>query len=382
MTDTEQAALAEVEARLCLWRIFEIDADYHGRPKDGTSDREFSTTIKPGSIDTVRVTVGTFPQRIREAIREVRARGPYALNEMFIGDYKDLSIEEREAVLASLYEDTSLDDLNISDRLYLTVEVARPQPLTINTSYRFLWAYGAPDQLDSQLFEDFASDAGPMLTSAIAWLLPGLYKKLPVRRLTFKDDRPFLLVPDRAAVRLPHFTTGDALAGIVITKRWEDQPWEEIGSILAEFNSRQNDVEALILTPGRWLGLALAEEDILRKFLFAYCGLEVLANKFLRRSRTKLTSILQGSLPGIPIGELLWPKVPDENAPQRNLVFSFATLATLVHPETAEEDTTVFQRIAKARNNLAHGNPDSIGDLPALEAVTLLTRYLRAVVVT
>jgi hypothetical protein len=126
--------------------------------------------------------------------------------------------------------------------------------------------------------------------------------------------------------------------------------------------------------------LALAEKDSLRRFLFAYCGLEILANKFVSRNRGTLLTELKKDLNNAPIDELVWPKMPDENAPQHNLVFAFAAMATLVSRDTADSDTVSFRNIAKARNLLAHGDADALESLPGREAIDLLQRYLGAVV--
>jgi hypothetical protein len=58
---------------------------------------------------------------------------------------------------------------------------------------------------------------------------------------------------------------------------WAQQPWEELRAALSAYPSHIADVESLLAGPTRWMGMSLGEKDVVRKFLFAYCGLEMLA---------------------------------------------------------------------------------------------------------
>ncbi len=301
------------------------------------------------------------------------------LNELFVGAYQGKSAREKENILEELYSETNLDDINIGSSLYLTLEASRPLEIDIHPDFRFLWGQDAKP-LDAQVFSSFADEAGPRLDLALGWLLPVLEPRLQLRRLAVGGNRAILIVPDKAAMWIPNIT-GSAVAGVVSSQTWEEQNWQELEQRAAAFTNRNPTVDSLVAGPSRWLALALAEKDSLRKFLFAFFGLEILANKFLSRSRDLLIKSLGQNLASVPVDELLWPKIPDENAPQRNLVFAFAAMSTLICADTATEDTKHFRELAKLRNTLAHGDAGDLSSLPGAEAVALLAKYISAVAV-
>jgi len=156
--------------------------------------------------------------------------------------------------------------------------------------------------------------------------------------------------------------------------RYKQRPWLVTRAWPPDWLVVEMVDSQLVNAPARWLTLSLGERDNWRKFLFAYCGLETLANKFIAASRPALIDTLRGQLPGAPVEELLWPET------RQSLVFAFAAMSTVVNPEMAESDMVLFRAISKARNALAHGATEDLTDLPAADAVTLLRRYLVAVV--
>ena len=299
------------------------------------------------------------------------------LNELFVGTYRDKSLREKENILEKLYSETHVDDLNIGNGLYLTLELSRPLEIEVDPEFRFLWVQSGT--LDTQDFSSFSDEAGPRLDAALGWLLPVIEPRLQLQRLVVGGNRAILIVPGKAAIWIPN-VTGSAVAGVISAQTWEEQSWQELEQRANAFASRPPKIDSLVAGPSRWLTLALAEKDNLRKFLFAFFGLEILANKFISRSRDLLIKSLGENLANVPVEDLLWPKIPDENAPQRNLVFAFASMSTLICAESAIEDTKHFRELAKARNTLAHGDASALDSLPYSEAVALLAKYIKAVV--
>jgi len=57
----------------------------------------------------------------------------------------------------------------------------------------------------------------------------------------------------------------------------------------------------------------------------------------------------------------------------------FACLATIVSRATAVTDVTLFRTLAKARNDLAHGEVEDTDRLPASDCIELLRRYVALV---
>lgn len=250
--------------------------------------------------------------------------------------------------------------------------------LQVNPTRRYLWDDDDSSRPDSREFEKFAAEAEPVLDGAMAWLLPSLGNGLQPRRLVVAGRRAYLLAPGKAALTMPQLV-GTAHAGVVSAGTWAEQPWQQLTDALHAYPSRITEAQKLLAAPGRWLALSLGEKDPVRRFLFAYCGLETLANKVISLWRATLIESLSKELHDVRVAELLWPNAQDDQYPYRNLAFTFAATATLVSRESAKADTAIFHMIGKTRNNLAHGGVEDLDALPHAEAVTLLQRYVRAV---
>lgn len=375
MSDVEQPRLAAVSGELCLWRVFEVNRDFADRPADGTGDRMFSVPLDRAAESLV-VVLGAFPERVRQALIEHRTRGMYLLNR-FTGAYMNMSVEELESAVAALEGQWSLDDLEIGHGLHLAIEIRRAVPLMVNPTRRYLWDDDGsrPDERD---FDAFAAEAGKILDSAMAWLLPSLGDGMQLSRLVVPGKQAYLLTPGKAALTMPKLV-GSAKGGVVSASTWAEQSWQQLADTLDAYPSRMTEARKLLASPARWLALSLGEKDAVRKFLFAYCGLETLVNKVISLWQPALVESLSKELRGAPVTELLWPNAQDDQYPHRNLVFRFAATATLVSRDSAEADTTIFRMIAKKRNGLAHGSVDDLDALPHAEATALLQRYIRFV---
>ncbi len=121
---------------------------------------------------------------------------------------------------------------------------------------------------------------------------------------------------------------------------------------------------------------AVADEDDLSRFVYAFAGLELLVTQVEGQSRTDLLERLGDSDPVAPHRELLWPST-GEDWVGRNLTFRFAVMATLHSPATAREDVEMCKQIGKIRNDLFHGSEVS-DQLRArsVQCTELLRRYL------
>ncbi len=378
VSDAEQPRIVAVNGDLCFWRVYQISRDFAGRPADDSGDPMFSVPIGTKGTDSLAVVVGAFPARVRQALLDHRTWGMYFLHRL-AGAYGDTPVEELEGAVAALEGQWNLDDLKIGNGLHLTLEMRRTVSLQVNASQRYLWrgdeGSGRPDPRE---FEEFAKEAAPILDVALAWLLPSLGNRLQLNRLVTGGQRAYLLVPGKAALTMPELKM-TAVAGVVSTEPWAEQSWQQLADCLHAYPSRMAKARGLLAVPGRWLALSLGEDDPVRRFLFAYCGLEVLVNNVVSRWRSVLIESLRRDLAGAPVGELLWPTTQDDRYPERNLVFKFAAAATLVSRESAEADTDIFRMIAKRRNGFAHGSANDLEGLPHADAVALLQRYVSAV---
>ncbi len=367
MTMTEGSNYSTVsDGQLCFWQVFELMQEFKDRPADASGDRVFSASLDQSGADSLAIVVGAFPERIRQALLEYRARAAYQLRSL-TGEYSDMTVEEQDAAISALEGQLNLDDLEIGDRIYLAMEMRRPLSLEINSSLRYLWDDVTADDGRRAAVEDFAEEAAPVLDSALAWLLPAMGSRLQLGRLVVPGRRAYLLAPGKAALAIPHLTMTAWPLGVSIGT-WAEQPWEELGAALSAYPSHIADTDDLLAGPTRWMSMSLGEKDVVRKFLFAYCALEMLANKAVSRWRPILIEALGSEIPGAPVGELLWPTAQDDRYADRSLIFNFAAMATLVSRDSATADTVLFRMIAKARNSLAHGSSADLDKLPHGEA--------------
>jgi hypothetical protein len=113
----------------------------------------------------------------------------------------------------------------------------------------------------------------------------------------------------------------------------------------------------------------------LRRFVFAFAGLEALVTAAEKASRHKLLERLAAIDANLPASELLWPSTNDDFV-NRNLVFRFAALAAVHSPTTAVEDLAAFRDLAKARNLMFHGAEDGVNKSNSVQCTELLRRYL------
>jgi hypothetical protein len=370
--DDEHGELVAIEGRLTVWRVFELAKSFRDRGDDSAATRRFAVAI---GDDEINLTIGNFPDEIAQAVREMKARSRYALDDMLGGSHRGLSLDEREALMQSFEDEVDVSDLSSADRGYATFAYTRPHVVHVHPTRRFLYG-GGPNRPDAEALETLAQLAVRRLDACVAWLLPTLGVKLALGRPAFSDARSYLVVPGKGALAIPRFTS--RATATVTSSGWAELPWEQIGQDLERFGSRANELSGWLDVPSRWLALAKGDEDALRKFLFAYCGIEVLINRAVKRWRVDLVGDLDAALGGAPVVELLWPAVGDENAPNRNLIFRFAATAMLLSRDSAKADTETFSRIAKARNSLAHGSSSDFESLPRMEALSLLDRYLAA----
>jgi hypothetical protein len=156
---------------------------------------------------------------------------------------------------------------------------------------------------------------------------------------------------------------------------WASAPTGQISSAINQVPSTKVDYK-LIGQPTSWLCAAMAEEDDhLRRFTFAFAGLELLATQTEKANRDALIARMEGLDNCVPIRELFWPGTNEDFA-LRNIVFRFAALATLYSPDTALEDVKNFRVIAKGRNDFYHGSEQVITLSLARDCEELLRKYL------
>lgn len=226
------------------------------------------------------------------------------------------------------------------------------------------------------MLSSFGSEADDYVAVTMARLLGTLGTELRVDRLVFAEERAYLL-SGRPVVTVA-IRGGSAQLTVMKATGWDALPFAEIEGTLKEEATAKGRSDAYRKS-ARLLWSALQHEsDTLRRFLFAFVGLEVLANKESGRLREPVADQLAGELPDAPPRDLILPDRSDGEPPYRSIQFKFACLATIVSRSTAVADVALFRTLAKARNDLADGEADA-DRLPASECVELLRKYVSIV---
>jgi hypothetical protein len=120
---------------------------------------------------------------------------------------------------------------------------------------------------------------------------------------------------------------------------------------------------------------ALAEEDDVRRFVFAFAGLELLATQAEKYVRPRLVERIAAADPLVPVDQLLFPS-SDKDRVWRNLLFRFAAMATVYSPDTAIADVETCRTLATLRNELFHGVEEGEVQASSIQCRELLRRYL------
>lgn len=357
-----------LEARLVSWRVFSL-TDL-GAPE--LPDRSVDIGRGPRDGDELRVSVGpVVPARLTEALMDWRAFLPIAMSFMF-GGFGDLASPATPREIDESHsrnrDTVSLEEVFGSGKLWLTLTLERPIRIRSYTDRYVRWL---ADTKWRSALDDFAADAKPYLDYASTVALTRI-DPFTVDRVAFDDPRIFVVSPGKCAFTTPNITDQIASGGLRI-----DFPMSKVEDAL------QQGLPEQPLEPSRarkWLYAALIEpSDNLRRFLFAFMGLEILAAKLGKAHETQVIDDLVAELDGAPLRELAWPSTEkDTDRPWRNLVFRFAVLALYLFRDSAANDLEVFKRFAKTRNEIAHGQIEDIDSLPSYECLSLLSRYIDA----
>lgn len=367
----------QVTGRLCVWRVFGIPWTFTDRPPD-VPGWTTAADAGPESGDTMTLTIGDLPDEVVESITFGRVISAMSLDAMFGGGHAGLSLDEREQKAAEVMAEMEGDELKRLKgpvQTWLTLEVSRPITVQTRPGHHHLWLATAAEEWLPEL-KRFAEQASDYLVVAAARLLPSLGERLRPSKLLYAQRRAYLLVPGKPGVTHPVLTSPPAhllLAGT----GWDEVPRGDIDGVLKSLASRSPAGAELLQTASRWLWAALAEDDMLRRFQFAFFGLEVLTNKLAKKMRTDVATTISTEL-GFPVEQLFWPTPEDPDTPRRNVVFNFAVMTIGLARRGAGEDIERFRALVKVRHKLSHGNWNEADDLvlPGSQAIELLQRYL------
>jgi len=365
----QEIATATAHGHLYAWRVFGFGYLFGDRPQPYW---ETATRAGPGLDDQFSILIGSIPERLLGAVRDWRSQIPLLLRAQ-LGEQGASSPEQLDAELQEYREAVDVSDIEGGYSIWLTLELRRPLQVESKLGRQIAW-------LGSDVMgecETFGAAANEYLDGILPALLGPLGRFSPSKAL-FTDRRSYLVVPGKPALTVPRFKLSVADWGVTVdvVEGWAGMPTDAITAVVGKFPSGSSQVGRDFRVAGRWLTAALEEhDDLLRRFSFAFFGIEVLTSKLAKRISEKLLMELSTELEGLPLNELVRPSTGDDR-PWRNLVFRFSCVAIYLTRETAAEDLKLFKRLAKARNDLAHGAVDNLEELPAHEGVALLQRYL------
>jgi hypothetical protein len=364
---TDPQACESITAHMTIWRVFGLIDKFEDRPQPYWS--ESAQGIKADS-DRLTVMVGELPSALPTALRQWRAQRDGALA-VLTG--QQLTYEQLLSSYQNNLSTEAIPEFDESYTAWLTLQLDRSLEVEANpTEIRWL---ANPDPVIQEL-RSFADEGSDFLDVTTARVL-GAATKLHVRRLRFNERRPYLTAPGKAAIAISNVEAKVNDWGIVIGRAggWASASSERISSSINQGPVARADYK-LFGQATSWLCAAMAEEDDhLRRFTFAYGGLELLVTQAEKENREGLIAKIEQVDSNLPVRELLWPGTNEDFA-LRNLVFRFAVLAALYSPETAAEDVQKFRIVAKSRNEFYHGSEQLITLELARDCEELLHKYV------
>jgi hypothetical protein len=135
-----------------------------------------------------------------------------------------------------------------------------------------------------------------------------------------------------------------------------------------------------IIQISRFAMVQVRENDLFKRFLWCYAGLELMANKLYSSLKPQLARSLairvgEETVSGHAAQQLLWPAPSDSASdPWRSITFKFSMMAVLLSPTTADEDVEKFKVINRYRNGI-HGSLLFPLVPPVSTAIELFEKY-------
>ena len=368
---TSNPEMTITSASLTLWRVFGLGDDFNDRPKPYWMA---DATIKSSPIDNIAVMIGEVPEELLTTLRQWRAQIRGQLH-IFTG--QQITADQRLEMYREDFSKVQIGEFENPYVAWLTVRMKRSVELTLPTEGELTW--GINMEAIANAMQTFEEQGNPMLDCAVASVI-GASEGLSIRHLRFAERRPYLTAPGKAAITIPNPQLRIQDSGIIIGRGggWATAPTGQITAAISSIVSTSitQMVTKLIGQPMSWLCSAMSEEeDDLRRFTFAFAGLELLATQVEKNSRDELIGMIESLDGNMPAVELLWPSTSEDYV-WRNLVFRFAVMAAIYSPSTARADVAAFKPIARARNDMFHGSEQTITREISVSCTELLRRYV------
>lgn len=330
--------------------------------------------IKSSPTDNIAVMIGEVPEDLLTTLRQWRAqiRGHLTI---FTG--QPITPDQRLEMYHEDFNKVQISEFENPYVAWLTVRMKRSIELTLPVEGELNW--GVNMEAIANAMQTFEEQGNPVLDCAVASVV-GASAGLNIRHLRFTEKRPYLTAPGKAAITIPNPQMRIQDSGISIGRNdgWGAAPTAQITAAISSMASSfiTQKVTKLIGQPMSWLCSAMGEEeDDLRRFTFAFAGLELLATQVEKNSRDELIGMIESLDGNLPVVELLWPSTSEDYV-WRNLVFRFAVMAAIYSPGSAKVDVAVFKPIARARNDMFHGSEQTITREISVSCTEMLRKYI------
>lgn len=358
------------QAELVMWRVFGVRDVIDDRPLPGWTT---AAVAGSGNTDRVEVGVGDIPDDLRTTLRTWRAQLNGDLDRRFGGISNAERLRRYKRDLDEITTIREFDDDPYP--LWLWVRHARPISISPKRGAILDWVTESDGPRIRAAFEAFKRDGGPYLDAVVALTLAAA-RDFNVTHVRFNDPRPYLVLAGRPAITEAQLQMSIRDTGVTTTGRsWQSAPTDALTAVLATLPAGQR-VGVNSAGAARWLCSALAEEsDDLRRFVFAFGGLELLVTKAEKALRRDLIQHVEEADPELPLQELLWPGTTDDFV-VRNLVFRFSAMAAVLSSPTARADLVTFKELVNIRNSIFHGRENAVDKGASVSAQELLRRYL------
>jgi hypothetical protein len=276
-----------------------------------------------------------------------------------------------EAIQRRIDETPVRKELTEEFGLWVTIIVARPVRLTDRTGSVYGWMdYFEGMELNKRHHKEISRhlDVASVLVAAALG-------DVTLDEIVFSASGPYYVASGRGPCRVPGELVEPTISSQ--SRDWEQLPFARIANVLGQGKNLEEKRREALESSSRWLWAAHQDRDPLRGFFFAFFGLEVLAGKMAKNLKDRLVAKLEGLSETLPIHQLLWPSRSEQDYPERNLVFRFAVMASVLSPDTASADVGQFRVLARKRNDIAHGGGEDLHGLPVQECIELLARFLK-----
>lgn len=361
------ATTEQIDSELVLWRVFGVSDVYEDRPLPWWSVEE---TRGPARTDRLKVYLGDLVEDMTLALRQWKAQIP-SLLDLFVGH--PITPDDRRSRYEQELSSVVLSEFDEPYPLWLTLRLTRPYCATAVPDAVTGWV--AADYKALTAMSTFEEEGNRYLDGVVAHILGAMWP-VTLGQLRYAGRRAFLTAPGRAAFMRPELTATIKDSGVSVARGagWASAPTGPVADAVRSMPSGRS-FEGRISGPAQWFIAALAEEDDVRRFVFAFAGLELLATKAEKRARPALIERITATDTTLPVEQLLWPST-DKDRVWRNLIFRFAAMAWVYSPITAIDDVEACRELATARNDLFHGVEGGAIRDQSIRCRELLGRYI------